>query len=89
MVAKGFQQITNLTSAVALTLPSNTSVAIVQAEGQTVRYRDDGVDPTTSVGMILIVGTVYKFDYQKLSAMKFIETTASAKLNVSYYGPSA
>ena len=48
------------------------------------RWRDDGVDPTASVGMLLVAGTPLQYDGD-LSRIKFIETTASAKLNVSYY----
>lgn len=82
---KGYQQITSLSSAAALTVPVGAEVAYLQAETQNVRWRDDGTNPTGSVGIILYDGaapTPYTGD---LTALKFIEVTSSAKLNVSYY----
>ena len=81
----GFQQITGLSSATGLTVPSGALIALIQAESQDVRWRDDGTNPTQTVGMTL--GTGLSLPYTgDLSLIKFIETTASAKLNVSYYG---
>jgi hypothetical protein len=82
---RGFQQITNLGSAVGMTVPATgASFAVILAEAQNVRWRDDGVAPTAGVGMLLEAGV--EFTYQgDLSAVRFIEVTAGAKLNVSYY----
>lgn len=80
----GYQQITSLSSAAGLTLPSGKpSVAVIQAETQAVRWRDDGTNPTSSVGMVLSAGDTLIYDGD-LNAIKFIETAASAKLNVTY-----
>jgi hypothetical protein len=49
-----------------------------------VRWRDDGTAPTASVGMPLAVGVPLQYDGD-LTNIKFIETAASAKLNISYY----
>jgi hypothetical protein len=59
-------------------------MALIVAETQAVRWRDDGTAPTASVGMPLAVGTSLSYDGD-LKAVRFIEQTASAKLNVSYY----
>lgn len=88
----GYQQITNLTAAVGLTVPARDSlgrvgsptVAYIRCEGQAVRWRDDGVAPTASVGMNLNVGDVLEYDGD-LKSIKFIQEAATAKLNVSYY----
>lgn len=88
----GYQQITDLSSAIGLTVPARTpeglsakaNFALIIAETQNVRWRDDGVDPTASVGMLLVAGTPFQYDGD-LSKIKFIESTASAKLNISYY----
>lgn len=82
---RGFEQLTDLSASAALTPPANgASVAVLNAEAQNVRWRDDGEDPTATVGMLLVAGT--EFTYQgDLSAIRFIETTAGAQLNVSYY----
>lgn len=80
----GYQQITTLTTATALTIPTGAQFAIVQAEGQDVRWRDDGVDPTATVGMILAAGDSMQF-LGDLDLVRFIEATAGATLNVSFY----
>jgi hypothetical protein len=84
--ALGYQQISSLNTAQALTVPKGTHRALVQAESQSVRWRDDGTAPTASVGNILSVGDTLEYDATALEVVKFIEITASAKLNVHYYG---
>lgn len=80
----GHQQITSLSSAASLTVPVGARVALIQAQDQNVRWRDDGTNPTTSVGSIIYAGDSIWYDGD-LDAIKLIETTTSAKLNVSYY----
>jgi hypothetical protein len=80
----GYQQITSLSSSAALTIPAGAKRAIIQAETQDVRWRDDGTAPTASVGMVISAGDRLAYT-GSLSAIRFIEATASAKLNVSYY----
>lgn len=82
----GYQQITSLSAATGFTIPAGTSYAVVQAESQPVRWRDDGTDPTATVGMRIPVGDALIYTAQTMAKIKFIEETASAKLNVSYYG---
>jgi hypothetical protein len=81
----GYQQITSLSSAASLTVPTEgAAFAVVQPESQAVRYRQDGTNPTAGVGMQLAVGASVMFTGD-LSRIKFIETAASAKLNVEYW----
>lgn len=90
----GYQQITSLSSAQTLTVPSivpngiglngKPTFALIVAEGQAVRWRDDGVAPTASVGMPLPVGIPLQYDGD-LKNIQFIEQTGGAKLNISYY----
>ena len=88
LTPNGFQQITSLSSAVGLTDPKSTGEAsttvIIQAETQTVRWRDDGTNPSATVGNYMVADTLYQYSGD-LSTIKFIEETPSAKLNVSYY----
>ncbi len=81
----GYEQLTSLSSSTSLTVPTGTAYALIQAETQAVRYRDDGTDPTASVGMRLPVGAILEYD-GPFGEIEFIEETASAKLNISYYG---
>lgn len=83
----GYQQITSLSAAATLTIPTGAATAVVTPESQDVRWRDDGTAPTASVGMPITAGQPYTFPTATvLSALQFIEQSASAKLNVSYYG---
>jgi hypothetical protein len=88
----GYQQITSLSASTGLTVPQTDlnglackpSIAIITAETQAVRWRDDDVAPTASVGMPLASGSTLQYDGD-LSKIRFIEQTASAKINVTYY----
>jgi hypothetical protein len=91
-VCMGYQQITSLSGSTGLTVPTNSPMgmaakpvmALLQAEVQNVRWRDDGTAPTASVGMILYVGAdPYPYDGD-LTRIRFIEAAASGKLNVTY-----
>lgn len=85
---KGFQQITSLAAAAALTVPEGARVAYLTAETQPVRFRDDGTAPTAAIGHRLVPANVESpFLYAgDLHAVRFIEEAASAKLNVTYLG---
>lgn len=82
----GFQAITDLSAAVGLTVPeAGAGFIVINVTGQNVRWRDDGVDPTGTVGMLIAAGGD-DYTYQgDLSKLKFIEVTSGAKVNVSYY----
>lgn len=85
----GYQQITTLSSAVGLTIPSNADGyrpvrALITPLTQGVRWRDDGTNPTGTVGMPLAAGSTLDYDGD-LNKIKFIEQAASAELNISYY----
>ena len=88
----GYQQITNLSASAALTVPvlapdglnAKPVLALIVAEGAPVRWRDDGVAPTASVGMPIAVGVPFQYDGD-LTKIRFIQQSASGILNISYY----
>ena len=88
----GYQQITGLSTVQTLTVPNRDaqgmsvkpSLALITPLTQTVRWRDDGVAPTASVGMPLLAGVTLQYDGD-MTRIQFIEATASAELNISYY----
>lgn len=82
----GYVQITSLAAATALTVPAGAVLALIVPEGQNVRWRDDLIDPTASVGQPLGVGEELQYTAAGLASLKFIEQAASAKLNVTFYG---
>lgn len=84
--SKGFQQLAVSTSAVALTVPSGATRALITLEPTNgVRWRDDGTNPTASVGMPLVGGATWECE-AVLDAVRFIRSgAADATLNVAYY----
>lgn len=88
----GYQQLATLTSAIGLTVPvtdktgsvGTPKLAMIQCTGKDVRWTDDGTTPTATLGMVLVVGDSLMYDGD-LRRIKFIETSATAVLNVSYY----
>jgi len=88
----GYEQITGLSSVKRLTVPSvdlnglacKPTLALIVAESTAVRWRDDDVDPSGTVGMPLATGVTLQYDGD-LSKIRFIEQSASSKLNVTYY----
>jgi hypothetical protein len=92
---KGFAQFTAVSGVLTLgtsapatgttPIPDGAIKALIQPEAQDVRWTDDGTTPTATIGMLLKVNTVLEYEGD-LAKFKFIETAASAKVNVNYYG---
>lgn len=87
LAPKGYEQILSaaLATAKALTVPAGAQYAIVQNNGTAaVRYRDDGANPTASVGQMLPNGQELFYEGD-LTALRFIQAAAGAILDVAYY----
>lgn len=89
----GYQQITSLSASTGLTVPdkdpstglsAKANFALITAEAQALRWRDDGVAPTATVGMPLAVGVTLQYDGD-LSKIRFIEQVGGGIVNISYY----
>lgn len=81
----GQEQVTALSSAENLPdIPADAAWAVIIPEGNDVRWRDDGTDPTDSIGMPLSISQPLTYSGD-LEAIKFIQQGAGAKLNVAYY----
>jgi len=85
---KGYQQIVGAAAAVSGTVPAGTTVMVVTVEGQAVRYRADGTNPTAAIGTPISNGSSWTFKGTAavLGAIKFIQQSATATLNFDYYG---
>lgn len=82
---RGYVQVTGLDSVATLgTIPPGTTTVVLQAESQPVRFRDDGEDPTSGAGMRLPADAMVEYTGD-LGQLRFIEETATAKLNASFY----
>jgi hypothetical protein len=79
----GYAQVTDLSSVVGIRA-RGARFALIQALNQNVRWRDDGTDPEAGVGMRLHAGESIPY-YGDLRAIRFIEETAGAELNISVY----
>jgi hypothetical protein len=81
----GYQKITPLSApAKALTVPARTRSILVKCETQSVRWRDDGTDPTTTDGFRLDSGEEFWYT-GKPQKLRFLEETSGAVLHVSFY----
>lgn len=91
-VCIGYQQITSLSSAQSLTVPQRDlsglnqrpTFALITPLTAAVRWRDDGVAPTATVGMPLAAGVTLQYDGD-LTRIQFIQNGGTAELNISYY----
>lgn len=57
---------------------------MIQAETEPLRWRDDGVAPTASVGMLIDAGQTLVYT-GNLSAIRLIAAEAGAIANIAYY----
>jgi hypothetical protein len=89
----GYQQVgaAGTVAAFPLTIPdpasnevSPATYVIIQAEAQALRWRDDGVLPTTAVGMTIPAGGELRYDGD-LKSIRLINGAAGAIANISYY----
>jgi hypothetical protein len=82
----GYQQITADTSAGSLTVPDGASIAVMGVDAANIRWRDDGTDPTSAIG-ILMRSTDLPLVYSgNLAKFRLIEVSGTPLVNVSYYG---
>jgi hypothetical protein len=63
------------------------SVVMIQAEAVNVRYRADGVDPTTTVGVLLAAGECHTLNVGagNIANIKVIGIAVNAILNVTAF----
>lgn len=94
----GFCQITSLGSAVSLvtascatgTVPAGATIAEICVEVASVRYRDDGTAPTTSVGVLVApasstIPTCFAYSVKPITNMYLIAVSGSPVVDVSFY----
>ena len=62
----------------------NGRVALIQCLNQNIRWRDDGVDPTTTAGMRLHAGESMWY-VGDLRTLRFLEESSGAEVNIITY----
>jgi hypothetical protein len=75
----------NTSPAVGVALPAGTRFALITVEGAAIRYREDGTAPTAAIGQPMSPNAAPLMYSGALSAIQFIQQSAGAILNVSYY----
>ena len=81
----GYQQISPVTAATGLTPPAGATVAIIRCLTNSVRWRDDGTNPTAAIGVPMLPADPPFIYTGNLGAIVFIQTAVAAELDVSYY----
>jgi len=82
----GYEQLTGLSSAKSTTVPPGSRMALINCDTQAVRWRDDNVAPTAGIGMYMAAGADVLLYVGNLNSLQFIEVTAGASVNITYYG---
>lgn len=88
MTPTGYQQLTVSTTSVGLTVPATVAeanFALIRCSTNDVRWRDDGTDPTATVGVPLKANETLEYD-GRLRVIEFIRSgAADATLDITYY----
>lgn len=83
----GFEQLAVNTATGFASIPSNANKAIITVDDATMRYRDDGANPTADIGIkVYRGGTIILNSRESIVKFKAIKVGANnSELNVSYY----
>lgn len=89
----GYMQLTALSSAKTIVsatgggaIPAGAAYAVIQAEAQSIRYRDDATAPTAAIGMLLAAGQSIAYSVRDFTKLQMIQVTAGAIVNILFYG---
>lgn len=85
--SQGYQQAASLSTSSAINLPSipqSAGSAVIYVEGSSIRWRDDGTDPTSAVGNPVNAGQAFCYANDS-HGIRIIGQTAGATINVTYY----
>ena len=88
----GYRQLTVSSTAVGLAdatggIPAFATRAVITVEADAIRWRDDGVDPTSTVGMPAAKDSSFELpSAESIADFKAIRVnTTDVKLNIVYY----
>jgi hypothetical protein len=83
----GYQQATSVSTSSAINLPSipsNAASYLLSVESAGIRWRDDGTDPTSTVGQPVSAGQALCYGNDP-HAVRLIGQTGTPTINVTYY----
>ena len=72
------------TTVQTLTVPAGAQQAIIQADGQDLRLRLDGTNPTTTAGFLIKSGTSLTLSAADATAAKIIAAVSAGVANIVY-----
>ena len=82
----GYEQQAVSTAATVASIPPNANKALIQPDNGDVRWRDDGVAPTASVGNYLPqLSTLTIESLKSLNAIQLIAVTGTVNVNINFY----
>lgn len=89
LVPLGYCQLTNLSASIGLSscangIPANATLIIFTPSAAAIRYRDDAIAPTATIGQPVAIGTQVTYN-TSISGIRFIQQAASGVLDVSFY----
>lgn len=67
-------------------IPIGTQTLLIVPEAQAIRWRSDGIAPTTTVGYPLAVGSELRFTIAQIPQLRIISQTAGAIVNMYALG---
>lgn len=83
----GYHQLPSGSLTTAIKCPGTGAVLLLQAEAQNIRYRLDNVDPTATVGHLLLAdcSIVINVGREAASTIRVIEASPGAILNITAF----
>jgi hypothetical protein len=85
---KGYNFNLTTSSLAALLPPAGSRYALLTVEGQSLRYRCDGVAPTVSQGMLMVSGQSRVIAMNDWTKFQALQVTASSTLTAEFWGNS-
>ena len=85
-MAFGHQKLTVDATVRSLTVPSDVNFATIKVETASIRFRIDGTDPATAVGVLVAATEIMEIEGRDtLDMIKMVEATSTdAVINVAY-----
>lgn len=81
----GFQQVTSIAAATALTVPAGAIAFLIQATGAAVRWRADATAPTAAIGQRLGATEAPQFYPFAPHGVQVIQEAPTGVVNVTYF----
>ncbi len=75
-----------LETALATVVPPGARFVWINPESGSIRFRDDGVNPTTTIGYLLDAGVHWPCGIVDLRELRLIGVAGATTVNLTFYG---